>query len=601
MAARFTRFLPSRSTVVAVAAMVLSAAAHFGAYEAVHNLVIPFVRGVEPGTKPKPEDDTPPETRVDVYSETDAATADPLKAADPLGDGPEMPADLMEQSIPKAIFDPPPAPKLPPPAASLPAPPPDEKLALPAPRDLPAPDILVITDARARDLSAPIERREIPDVERILLSPDLSLSLPTNVPLASVDVTAAIASVPAPHLDAAREAATLLPAPVPSLGARSLAETIPDVGPVAQGTVVTDIRPEKHEEITGDTPLDDRLALRTWATRPASDPNHVYFRIDVAPRDDAALPDIPRDIVFVQDTSASLTSQRLDPSRIAIRNALRALRPGDRFNICAFAATNRFLAPGTWLAPDSDSIARADAFLASLESKGNTDLFRSMQDILDLPRAPHRAPIAIVLTDGHITAGALERDSAVIGAFSRLNAGAVSVFTIGLHRSANAYLLDMLSFCDRGGNTAIAPERFDIPKTIRSVVDSIGQPVLANVRFGFGTKSGAEAYPSLSPNLYRGRPLRLYGRVPADRDSIAFFARGDACGDPYDMVFEIDLSQAAPGPSDLPVEWATQRMYDLVARHARSEDPSLVEEMLRLGAQFGIPVPHARRIGVTQP
>lgn len=590
-----------RNTFVATVALILSLSLHFGAYEAVRDRVFAPSLGREPEATPTPVTERP--TLADLYQEADGESPDPMAQADPLaGEGATAPADLMEKATPASLFEPPPAPALPPPAAALPDPPPAGDAALPPPRELPAPDILAVTDARSRDLSAPIARREIPAIDRLLLAPDLTLSYSAEVGLPPADPAAALVGLPALLRAATADSATrLLPAPIPiEERRRAAAEAVPDVGPVAQGTVAADVLPEPAAQVAPARPLDDRLRLGVAAIRPATDPDHVYFRIDVGPRDSDALPDIPRDIVFVQDTSASLTERRLAPCRQAILDALRSdLGPADRFNLCAFSTTNRFLAPGAWLPATPESIADADAFLSSLRSEGNTDLFRSMHDILSLPRDPDRAPIAIVLTDGHITAGAIARDSAVIGAFSRLNAGAVSVFTVGVDKGANAFLLDMLSFCDRGGNTAITRDRFSIRETIHSVVGSIGQPILANVRFRFDTASNAEVFPALTSNLYRDRPLCLYGRVPANRPSFAFQALGDANGDRYDMLFVVDLEgpSVADGQPSLPTEWATQRMYDLVAEYAHTESPDTVAEMQLLGARFGIPVPHARRLG----
>ena len=596
----------TRNFLVATTALLLSLTVHFGVYEVVRDRLFTTRVPTAPAPTPMSEDETP--TRVVIEEEAGGETADPMKAADPLAEEPSMPDDLVSKSIPAAIFEPPPAPELPPPAAMLPEPPPVEQAELPPPRELPAPDILAVTDARARDLAAPFERREIPDIERHLLSPDITLSYSVETPLPAMDAAAALAKIPDLLLGASSDPAAVLlpaPAPTPAERARAAAETVPDVGPVDEGTVVSAILPEPAAEVAPATPLDDRLTVAVESIRPADDPDHVYFKIDVAPRDAVALPDIPRDIVFVQDTSASL-NQSLEHCRPAIRAALRTLRPTDRFNICAFSTTNVFLAKNAWLSPTPETFALADAFVDSLVAGGNTDLFGSMQEILTLPRDPNRATIALVLSDGELTAGKLSRDSAVIGTFARLNNGAVSVFTIGVGRRSQPFLLDMLSFCDRGGNTAIVGRHGsrdtgrDIGPTIASVFGSIGQPILANVRFNFDVASQAEVFPTLTSNLYRDRPLRLYGRVPADRPSFAFQARGDANGDKYDMLFDIDLHDAAVAKASatLPTEWATQQMYDLVAQYARVEDPALLREMLRLGAKYDIPVPHAQRLGL---
>lgn len=593
-----------QSLLVAVVALVLSLSIHFGAYEAVRNRVVAFVRGIETNEPARSSDEDDPATRVELYQESEeSGGTDLMKSSDPLAATHDLPEDLIASSTPVTIFDPPPRPAAQTLPAALPDPPKSEKADLPPPRELPAPDILAVTDARERTLAAPIERREIAAIERKLLSPDITQSYSVTETLPELDAAAAFSQLPRLLLasdSAASDPSRLLPAPRAAERAKAREAAVPDLGPIATGEVASTLMAEPTEEVAPATPLDDRLDIRTAAIRPASDPEHVYFQIDITPRDAAALPDIPRDIVFVQDTSNSLSFQRLPPCIKAIRTALRALAPTDRFNLCAFADTPTFLQPNAWLSPTPENLEAANAFLDALSSRGNTDLFQSMDAVLSLPRDPDRAQIVLLLTDGKANTG-LSRDSAVIGAFSRLNNGAVSVFTVDVSTRGNEYLLDMLSFSNRGGNTETVSSRFDIEKVVGKAASSIGRPILTNVRFNFDAASAAEALPRLTSNLYRDRPLRLYGRLPADTPAFAFQARGDANGSPYDMLFEVNLADGstAAAPASLPTDWATQRMYDLVSSYSRTEDPSILNEMQRLGAEFGIPIPHGRRLGVT--
>jgi hypothetical protein len=191
----------------------------------------------------------------------------------------------------------------------------------------------------------------------------------------------------------------------------------------------------------------------------------------------------------------------------------------------------------------------------------------------------------------------LERESQIIGTFSRLNAGEVSVFTVATSPRANVYLLEMLSYANRGSRTAVAEDRFNVTRTVLEAQESVKRPLLAGVRFNFDVVSGAEVYPTLTTNLYEDRPLQLFGRVRADQPVVAFQARGEAAGKRYDMLFEVDLATdgVQPGTRELVTQWATQRMYDLVARFASTEDASLIADMHRLGAEYGIPVPYKSR------
>ena len=588
-----------RKTLVIAAALLFSLSLHLGTYGVVRNRIVSFLDLIRDMVATVPRDDVSEVVLMDTHDVPLAP--DPIRTSDPLAAATERPVDILANHHPDAEFT---APSPPTPAVPtiLPTPPmPANDQRLPPPSEVLAVDIMAIAESRENALSLPAPHRDIVPMERRLLAPDRDQKYTPPKTLPVPDASEVLSQTSAAL--AAAAAAQSVSLPSPEAGDRVLMrETIaPELRPFTDERTASELLAEPPETIAPALPLDDRLTIRTSAIRPDFDPDHVYFQIEIAPRDDAALPDIPRDIVFVQDTSGSLSYLRLQPCVKAISNALRTLSPTDRFNICVFATGTDFLLPNDWLPPTSTAIAHADAFLNRCNSRGRTDIFRSMQEVLSLPRDRNRAPIAILLTDGVANIGDISSDSAIIGTFSRLNAGVFSVFTVNVNPDGNAYLLDMLSFCDRGGNTATAPSRFGIGKTIDGVVKSIGNPVLKDVQFQFDSQASAEAFPRLTSNLYRGRPIRLFGRVRADSPEFAFQACGDANGDRYDMLFNVDLRDpsVAQGSPSLPTDWATQRMYDLVATHARTEDPALLEEMRELGARFGIPIPHERRIGAS--
>lgn len=591
----------SRNTVIAVLAVVLSSVLHLGTYEVVRDRVVSFLQTVAETISPTKVDEIP--TRVEIYEPPKIPVSkELLKSLDPSTAISRLPSDILSQQPPSEVFSAPPS-EEPMAIPSVLPPPPEvaEETRVPPPGELFAADLLAVSKVLDDALEIPVLRHDILSNDRKLIAPDPASQYAAPATLPAVDIRDALSRVPQPLAAPVSSWITNLPPPTMFSAVDANDQPAPAISPLPDGQVASQLMAEPLESIAPAVPLDDRLSIRTAAVRPDSDPEHVYFQIDILPRDAEALPDVPRDIVFVQDTSNSLSFRRLPPCLKAISAALRTLGPQDRFNICVFSDTTSFLRRDGWLEPNAETLAAADAFLAPIQSGGNTDLFQSMHDILSLPRDPNRAQIAILLTDGRITAGSISRDSAVIGTFSRLNAGVFSVFTVNVNATGNAYLLDMLSFCDRGGNTAISGSRFDIGKTIETVVSSIGQPILTNVHFQFDSNTSTEAYPRLTSNLYRNRPIRLLGRVRADAPTFAFQARGDANGDQYDMLFEVDLqdSSTAEAPESLVKDWATQQMYDLVSTYAMTEDATLLTKMQRLGVEYGIPVPHAGRIGVT--
>lgn len=580
----------ARHVSVASVAVVLSLVAHFVLYQTVGDRRFALFDPVAAETRNAARH--PPATLANLVPPPTPSppSEDPLRTdaghgLDGVGDFSGL-LDRLGTPSPASIFEPPPS------TAELLPTPSVEQLAPPPAPDLPAwqprQEILSILDARARDEMAPVPRREIPAIERQSMAPDLTVAYDLLAGLPSAET----AGVAVPTL-LTPLAANLAPAAMPAGG--NEAWPVPNLGPEAEGDTSTTLMAEIPSAVAPGHPLDDRLriAVETFAPPSSADAGYLYFRIDVTRKDDEALLPLSRDVVFVQDTSASLGERYLVPSRLALKESFRMLRPDDRFEVVQFSqqATRCFAG---WRAATPETLQEADAFVDAMVPGGQTDLFASMSEVLSLPRVEGRPMLAVVVTDGNVTAGGMERDSQIIGTFSRLNAGEVSVFTVGTSPRANLFLLDMLSYCNRGGNTAVAPDRFTVSETIQTAVAGIARPLLTGIRFNFDVVSGAEVYPDLTTNLFQDRPLQLFGRVRADRPVVAFQARGNAGTRRYDMLFEVDLRGPGvrPGAASLATQWATQRMYDLVSRFARTEDATLIAEMHRLGSTYGIPVPY---------
>ena len=415
---------------------------------------------------------------------------------------------------------------------------------------------------------------------------------------------------------AAVESASSVPAfawaaPVPARSDLAAPTALLDVPPEAPPPVEADPAAESGGEVSAylaevpsevapAKPIENVLDASLAIHRPRRDDGFVYFRVDVRRKGADVLPPVPRNILFVQDASRSISPERLHQCREAFKGVLASgLLPSDRFNVLSFNTANAYAFPDGWRAPTPENVAAATAFVDGLVPEGNTDIYNAMRGILDLPREPGRSTLVFLLSDGVATAGDVRRDSRIIGEFSALNAGGVSVFGLGVSKRSDEYLLSMLSFCNRGGPALVSRDRFEIPKLVARAVEGVGSPVLTDIRFLFDTASGAVVTPRMTENLYLDRPLRLYGRVPAGTKDVTFQARGRNGGKKYDMVFTLRLGDPAPGSGDASIaeSWARTRIYDLIASYAGEQDPATLAEMTRLGTAHNLPIPFQDRLG----
>lgn len=352
---------------------------------------------------------------------------------------------------------------------------------------------------------------------------------------------------------------------------------------------------EDRKRITVLKALEKYLKADVYAYRTPADPLYDYYRIEVKRRTAELLPVLPKDLLLVQDGSASITEQKLHFCREGMLKALDLLAPGDRFNVVEFRdSVSRCFE--TWATVDPDNLQQAREFIGRMESVGNTDIFDSLKDLLGTPRKPGRPVILMVVSDGVATTG-LTDHSLIIEAFSQVNRGAVSVFTVGTYPGVNAYLLDLLSYRNRGDTFVVKTGRWDIPSAIEDRVREVARPVLSDVRFRFSGQTYCEAYPVLTANLYLDRPLVLFGRTPRNAKKLVFQATGRADDVQCDMVFDLDLTKAFGGAADIRSQWAWQRAYFLIGEHNRTKQPGILTELKTLGKTYDIRIPYRNELG----
>jgi hypothetical protein len=264
------------------------------------------------------------------------------------------------------------------------------------------------------------------------------------------------------------------------------------------------------------------------------------------------------------------------------------MNPQDRFTVLAFRDSVFYAFP-EWQTITPDSIKKATSFIEGLRSFGSTDVLASLRSLMTLPRDPARPMIAMLVSDGKPTAG-MTQSSGIIAAFSQLNRGMVSVYSFGTHRSANAYLLDMLTYCNRGDSTIIQGNRWDIPDNMSAVYLGFRNPILSDASIIFDATSNSEVYPRRTANLYLDRPLEVFGKCQATEKEVVFQIRGLAGDKGYDSIFRLPLATATQGNSELKTRWASQKMFYLASLYARdSEDRlRLIQSIQALSKTYNI-------------
>ena len=356
------------------------------------------------------------------------------------------------------------------------------------------------------------------------------------------------------------------------------------------------VRKLRDEKASAGQPFNKNVNVDLGFWLDPKNPSRKFFRVRVASNAVNPLPIVSKDIVFLLDASGSIGNDRLRNCRNAVLEALDRLNTDDRFNVVAFRDKFTYAFTNTaWRAVDKDSVEQARTWMSTLKAHGNTDVFRTLRSVLALPRDPARPIVAFVATDGDATSG-MTRSAEIISRFSELNGGLISIFMYGVKPDANAYLMDMLTRCNRGGWACHRGLRSLVANGVPDLSKKFEKPVLTDVAVIFSASSRAETYPKLVTNLCEDEPIEIYGVCPADQKELVFQMRGLNAVTSFESMFTLSFASAKPLDAKLRVEWATRRLYEMIAEYTRKPDKTLLANIHSFAAAYGIRVPYEKEM-----
>ncbi len=350
---------------------------------------------------------------------------------------------------------------------------------------------------------------------------------------------------------------------------------------------------EEKKDITEFKPAEQYLALDVLTFKSPDEPGATYFEVHLARQGEQTLPVLPKDVLFLQDCSESMTAWKLAECKTGLRRWLDQLHPGDRFELLGFRDA-AFRCFNGWADFNDANKTRALKFIDDMRAVGNTDVYASLNAAQGMERDPSRPLLAILVTDGRPTVGTTD-SSDIIEAFTQANRGNVSVFSFGAGRRVNRFLLDLLSYRNRGDSMVIV-DTDRIPSTMQSWARETSRPVLSDLTYQFTGLDESQVFPSTLTHLYLDRPLVIYGRMNETPDKTAFQVVGHSGSEVRDMVFQLDLDTARAGDEAMRVRWVWHRIYDLIGRYIQSRQPAVLAEINTLAQRFRLDVPYTREL-----
>lgn len=359
----------------------------------------------------------------------------------------------------------------------------------------------------------------------------------------------------------------------------------------------------------GEVPADRDFVLE-WAPLESRRPRAAVFAEQVGrdahllvmmlPPSPGAVPAAPppRELIFVIDTSGSMHGGSIDQAKAAVIQALRRLRPEDRFNIIQFN-DRTFALFEEPVAASVGNVAAAWHYVSALEADGGTEM-RPALELALAGSAPARFLRQVVfLTDAAVGNEAeLFRQVA-----ARL--GAARLFTVGIGAAPNSYFMRKAAELGRGSFIYIG-DLNEVKPRIDALLEKLEQPALTGIRMGWPLAAGKriEAYPGPLPDLYAGGPVTFTARLEGvDLAALTgqLLVAGDSGEGPWQQRLSLERVTAAPGVAAIWARAKLEQIEDGLHSGAAGRDPSAIRAAaLALALQHRLVTRYTSLVAVDQ-
>lgn len=271
---------------------------------------------------------------------------------------------------------------------------------------------------------------------------------------------------------------------------------------------------------------------------------------------------LPREVIFIIDTSGSMGGEPLRQAKAALQAAIGRLKEQDSFNIIEFNSLHKRLWDTPRFANDQNR-AIADSFVRGLHSRGGTEMAAPLRDALcgDCGR-PSTVRQLIFITDGAVA------NEQQLFALIRDRIGGSRLFTVGIGAAPNSYFMRKAAHAGRG--------TFHYINSTNKVSDSLGaffekleNPVLSDIAVNLDGQPASRLAPANIPDLYQGEPLMVTMKL--DRSPQALTISGQLAATAVEAVVPLNGTDRA----GIHALWARQQLGQLYDDYGFSSDQAI--------------------------
>jgi Ca-activated chloride channel family protein len=294
----------------------------------------------------------------------------------------------------------------------------------------------------------------------------------------------------------------------------------------------------------------------------------------------------PRELIFVIDTSGSMSGTSIEQARAALLNGLTTLKDTDKFNVIQFNSIFDCLFPTT-VPASAQNIAAARNYVRALTANGGTEMLSAMSVAMGMPVSGEYLRQIIFITDGAV--GNEDQLFQVIQ--QRLDDA--RLFTVGIGSAPNGHFMRKAAQMGRGTFTFIGSTH-EVDERMGALLHKLKQPTLTNIEFHWPQGVTPEYAPARIGDLYAGEPLVISARVSGQASGLLSIT-GHSTG-VWSRQLALDRNDVHGGVATL---WARNRISDLMDLRANgADDATLRAQVLPLALQYQLVTSYTSLVAV---
>lgn len=280
---------------------------------------------------------------------------------------------------------------------------------------------------------------------------------------------------------------------------------------------------------------------------------HFALLMLLPPANTAQQEVLPRDMIFVIDTSGSMGGVSIEQARQGLLLALDRLRPGDLFNVIEFNSAPNALFPDS-RPLTAKRLQQAKRFVSGLEARGGTEMYPALSQALTPGEEAGSGHLRQVI---FLTDGAVGNETELFGLI-REQLGNSRLFTVGIGSAPNSHFMRRAADFGRGTFTHIGSTA-EVRQRMEALISKLSSPVVGDLQVEWPDSTATQAYPSRLPDLYQGEPVILAASLSDFEGSVSI--SGQTADRNWRRALSLEQHRSSPGIASI---WARARITDLL-------------------------------------